>query len=289
VAATLASRTELLNKWLHGGDSYGMAVLTGAVQARLCGHPEPIGREVLGALAQAQLTGAQRAKAKPASWLDDALTWACQPVRGDITALSPYGTTVGSIDGYQVSDILVDHATSNPRRAPLSAVTWQLLIESASPTALLGIGCGAYYAVEFDFARAAWSLAIDAGNTEALEYLGVVLARAGGRVEEVEALFRRAIDAGHSDALFNLGVLLARGGRDEEVEALYRRAIDAGDTDALNSLGVLLAERGGRDEEAEALYRRAIDAGHTDALNSLGYLRAERGSRDEQAEPNGGT
>ncbi|WP_211348222.1 tetratricopeptide repeat protein [Saccharothrix texasensis] len=61
-------------------------------------------------------------------------------------------------------------------------------------------------------------------------------------------------DAGNTDALNNLGVLLAEQERADEAEDHFRRAIDAGNTDALNNLGVLLAEQE-RADAAKQLYR----------------------------------
>jgi TPR repeat protein len=52
---------------------------------------------------------------------------------------------------------------------------------------------------------------------------------------EAERLYRQAAQAGHTDAMFNLGVVLAeRGGPDdqEEAERWYRQAAAADDTDA---------------------------------------------------------
>ncbi|MFD6564276.1 tetratricopeptide repeat protein, partial [Micromonospora profundi] len=315
--ATLASARELIRRWRHGGDAYGQAVISAGVDVRRCGHPEPIPAPLLQTLAERYLTGRQLAAAVPDAWFAEALAWACQPVRGDIAALVPSGSRIGVTDGYRVSDILLDHASSSSDVGTVSdevrrhvaehadvAVCWRLLVRAyaagkldvAEVAGRRGAQAGEVRSIlnlalllaergraeDVEEAEALYRRAIDAGNVEALLNLGNLLVERG-RVEEAEALYRRAIDAGNVKALNNLGNLLVERGRVEEAEALYRRAIDAGDVGALFNLGHLLAKRG-RVEEAEALYRRAIDAGNMDALNNLGNLLAKRGRVEDVEE-----
>src|SRR5450755_524895 len=54
--ATLACEAELVDRWRGEGDRNGQAVMTAAVVARLCGHPEPIGEGVLAAVAISYLS-----------------------------------------------------------------------------------------------------------------------------------------------------------------------------------------------------------------------------------------
>ena len=173
---------------------------------------------------------------------------------------------------------------------------------------------------------------------------GLLLAASGASSAEAETWYRRAADAGHSEAMSNLGVLLARagpgrgrdlvpaggrrrpqrgdvqpgaaaraagrpgrgrdlvpaGGRRRpqrgdvqpggaartsgassgEAEAWYRRAADAGHSGAMYNLGVLLEERGELGE-AETWYRRAADAGDSGAMFNLGVLLHQRGELGE--------
>ncbi|MGV9336620.1 tetratricopeptide repeat protein [Nocardia sp. NPDC003726] len=65
-----------------------------------------------------------------------------------------------------------------------------------------------------------------------------------GDIDEAELWYRRAVEAGNRDAMNNLGVLLAERGDLGEAELWYRRAAEAGNRDAMNNLGVLLKQHG---------------------------------------------
>ncbi|MGW5578098.1 tetratricopeptide repeat protein [Micromonospora chokoriensis] len=279
--ATLASARELIRRWRHGGNPYGQAVVSAGVDARRCGHPEPIPARLLETLAERYLTERQRAAATPEGWFGEALAWACQPVRGDATALSPSGPRIGVTYGYRISDILLDHASSNPHVGAVADGVRRHVAERADVTVCWNLLARAYAAGKLDIAELAGWRGAEAGEARSLFNLAVLLAEQG-RAEEAEGLFRRAIDAGEADALNNLAVLLARQGRAEEAEALFRQAIDAGKVEVVFNLAILLA-RQGRAEEAEALYRQAIDAGEAKALNNLAVLLAKQ-DRAEEAE-----
>ncbi|MFA1549217.1 tetratricopeptide repeat protein [Actinomadura chokoriensis] len=68
-----------------------------------------------------------------------------------------------------------------------------------------------------------WLRAKDAGQSEALHYLGT-LYKQRGRSEDAEQYLRQAADYGYSSAMFNFAVLLQDDGRSEEAETFYRRA-----------------------------------------------------------------
>ncbi|NYS17311.1 sel1 repeat family protein [Streptomyces sp. SJ1-7] len=95
-------------------------------------------------------------------------------------------------------------------------------------------------------------------NADQLTTIGIHAHEAAPGI--AESSYRRAVEAGHTDALFNLGILLVEAGRGEEAEGFYRRAAEAGDTDAMVNLGNLL-KRTGRAREAEVFYQRAEAAG----------------------------
>jgi hypothetical protein len=63
----------LISRWLNAADDpYGAAVITAAVIARRCGHPEPRPATVLESLAETLLTPAARARAT-GQWFQTAL------------------------------------------------------------------------------------------------------------------------------------------------------------------------------------------------------------------------
>ena len=77
-----------------------------------------------------------------------------------------------------------------------------------------------------------------------------------GREEQAERSYRKAADAGDTDAMVRLGILLAEQGQAEQAEQWYRKAADAGNTKAMANLGVLLTGRG-HGEQAEQWYRKS--------------------------------
>jgi hypothetical protein len=68
----LAAAPELIHRWRHASDPYGTAVLSGAIAMRRCGVSEPLGIQLLVAIADVYLTPIQRAAAS-SSWDDAAL------------------------------------------------------------------------------------------------------------------------------------------------------------------------------------------------------------------------
>jgi hypothetical protein len=78
IAQTLAAAPELIRRWRNPANPYGAAVITAAVTARRCGHPEPIPESVLRPLAEHVLAPTERATA-PTDWFTEALDWARNP------------------------------------------------------------------------------------------------------------------------------------------------------------------------------------------------------------------
>ncbi|OIJ89772.1 tetratricopeptide repeat protein [Streptomyces colonosanans] len=279
---TLSAAPELTHRWEQADDCYGQAVITAAVIARRCGHPYTIPEDILRALALGHLTGPQRAAAG-AHWFSDALTWACRPVHhsGGIAPLQACAEMVGQVDGYQVSDILVDHtgATSPAPHRRFMPTIWGSVITLASPEACFSIGIAAYLSDMPTQARRAWERAAEAGHIDAMHNLGFHLAEEG-EVDEARTWYTHAAEAGDTDAMHNLGVLLTEQGEGDEARTWYTHAAEAGHTSAMNNLGVLLTEQGEGDE-ARSWYTRAAEAGDTGAMSNLGMLLAKEGEVDE--------
>lgn len=315
VAATLANAPELIRRWRHGSDEYGRAVLSAAVDVRRCGHPEPIPENLLAVLADTYLTGGQRAAAVANEWFANALAWACHPVRGDIAPLAAESTHVGRIDGYRVSDILLDHATTSSEVGPVPMTTWHTVIKHADTAACAGICVAARRSGLMELAQYAGRRGADADDPRSLYFLATLMADSGhpeeaealyrrsivvggqeamnsamnnlanllaqkGGTAEAEILYRKAIDAGSPAAIYNLAVLLARSGRMQEAEALYRRSAMDRHMSAVNNLAIILADQGDQ-REAEAMYRAAIDGGNVDAMNNLAVLLKNDGQIEE--------
>ncbi|MEV4136721.1 tetratricopeptide repeat protein [Dactylosporangium sp. NPDC049742] len=279
LAAMLANAPDLIRRWRHGGNHYGRAALTAAITARQCGHPEPIPDGVLEALAARDLTGLQRATADANGWFRDALAWACSPIRGDIAPLSPDSTVVGRVEGYSVSDILLNHANNDPELPAPDETAWGIVAAHARSGACAAVCAAARRARRYAAAERAGRRGADVGDGQCHYYLGLTLGDLG-RSDEAERHYREAIRLGEPFARNNLANLLAQKGADDEAEAMYRAAISSGWPDAAYNLGVLLTRRG-RVQEAEECYRTVAGSGHAAAMNNLALLLVDRGEEQE--------
>jgi TPR repeat protein len=311
LAATLACREELIRRWRSTSKSMVSTVISAAIDARRCGCPEPISEKIIEALTPHYMSPSQRARVS-SGWLESAIGEACEPIRGDTRPMQPVAAFVAGMDGYEVSDILLEYARNSQNVAPVPRAVWETIITTLTdPSVLYLIGAAAYYAGETEIAELGFQLAADGGNASAINGLGFLmyyaedhkgaelhfrraaelghpaalnnlggLLASRGYFREAEEYYQQAINAGHMSALTNLGFLLEGKGRLAQAERYYRRAADAGIPEALNNLGALLASRDESDE-AETYYRRAADAGSIDALNNLGILLAGQGDSAE--------
>jgi TPR repeat protein len=266
ITRTLAAVPELIHRWRHGGDTFGRAVITAAVQSRRCGHPEPVPPHVLEAVAETSLTPAQRASAD-SEWFPKAVAWACRPVRGAVSPLVPVGRAVGQMDGYLVSDAVVQEAARDPGApgAQLTDAVWEAVIKATNQgDAAYAIAWSASHADRDRHMRDAFLRAADLGHGGAMNQLGVFAEDRG----EARAWFRRGAEAGDSLAVSNL-VELVKDSDPAEAEHWLRRSADNGDDVSMLRLGDL-AMTAGRTEEAEQWYRKAADLGHPHAMLLLG-------------------
>jgi hypothetical protein len=206
----LAGVPDLLDRYNGpGGNPYGQAVITAAMDAARLGHASPLPAPLLQEAAVGYLTDPQRTE-PIASWRDTALAWAAEELRGTIRALQPVPAASGTgVVGYQVADYLIQHATLERRSARVPTSTWEAIRDHVRDPA--------------DAAR----LADSASDHDLYDY--------------AIPLYRRAADAGYWDAgRILVGLLAERGGLDE-----LRARADAGDELAASQLADLLAERGG--------------------------------------------
>ena len=276
----LAATPELIHRWEQADNPYGKAVLTAAVTAARCGHPDTIPTPVLKALTEHFLTGTQRANATPA-WYEDALAWACRPVHhsGTIAPLRSHAPqTAGPIDGHRVSDILTNH-TAPTSPATTAADTphpvWDILTTTSAPDALRAIGRTAYYAGHIPQAHTAWTRATQAGDTGAMYNLGF-LARQEGHIDQARTWWTQAANHGNATAMTSLGVLAHRQGDTGQARAWWTQAAEHGNTDAMTSLGVLARQEGDTDQ-ARTWYTQAANHGNATAMYNLGVLAHRQG------------
>ena len=207
VTQYLAGVPDLLDRYAGpGGNPYGQAIITAAMDVTLLGHASPLPAALIQEAAVGYLTDPQRTE-PIASWRDAALAWAAEELRGAIRALQPIPSVSGTgIAGYQVADYLIQYATLKRRSARVPASTWDAILSHVRDPA--------------DAAR----LADSASRRELYHY--------------AIPLYRRAADAGDRFAACGWLLLAERGDLDE-----LRARADAGDRLAALRLADLLAER----------------------------------------------
>jgi TPR repeat protein len=283
VIATLSGAPELIDRWiLDTGDPQGQALITAAVTARRCGHPEPIPTRALEALALAQL--AARASAPVTlDWVQDAIEWAGSPVEGNIRALRRAVTSPGVVDGFKVSDILLQYSYEPACQVvrPLldDESTWTVLLEHATTSARADIGFAAHAEGKTAQAERAWLLATGSGDARAMRGLGWLHADRDQQ-DEARRWFQQAIDLGDTSAMLDLAYALENFGEPAEMLHWLRAAADRGDPDAMSVLGFEL-DALGEPDEAEVWYKRAADLGDSNAMANLGHLLGKQGHLTE--------
>lgn len=278
LTATLAGAPELIDRWTRDtGNPPGQAIITAAVTARRCGHPEPIPLAALEALALSHLRGQARVPAAR-DWARTAISWAENAVIGEIAALRRAVTTPGVIDGYRVSDILLQHSYHPAERLVQPMLdddsTWTLLTEHAAPQARADIGLAADAAGKVALARHAWQAASSTGDARAMRMLGWSYANDGEQTEAA-GWFRQAFELGDVEAILGLATSLERSGDLAGEERWLRQGARHGDPASIVALGFCLSGEG-RLDEAESWYRRAADLGEAVAMANLGYLFKEK-------------
>jgi TPR repeat protein len=279
VTATLAGAPELIDRWiLDTGDSYGQAIITAAVTARRCGHPETIPVAVLKSLAVGQLAATTNAPATP-DWLRAAIRWAESPVEGNISALRQVLTIPEVIDGYKVSDILLQYSYDEACHLVQPLLdddrTWVLLQECAGMSARIGIGDAAYAAGKAETAADFWRPVAQAGDIAAMHRLGWLYTDRGN-LADARAWFQQAINLGDARSMHSLGLSLDILGESEESLYWIRQAAESGDADAMANLGFRL-QGTGQVDEAKTWYERAASLDSAQAMANLGYLLRQLG------------
>jgi TPR repeat protein len=277
----LSAAPELIHRWEQAETPFGQAVITAAIVARRCNHPENMPVAIIEALAKEFLTDFQRATATE-DWLAIALMWACTPVHhsGGIAPLQAFGKNMGQVDGYRVSDILVDHKSQSTPipGGQIAPHIWEILVESATPQACFLIGNGAYSAGVLLAARSAWERAANAGNAGAMAPLGVLLHNEGD-TEGARTWWQQAADAGQTGAMTGLGAMLHDEGDTEGARTWLTRASNAGNTNAMTNLAGVLHEQGDT-QGARAWWQQAADAGDADAIMALAKFLYEQGDTE---------
>ena len=282
LAEYLGAGPQAVEKFEHGKttEPVGYALVRAAVDWRRSGLSHPIPKPVLATPAVASIYLADRPEEpRTQEALEKGLEWATDEINETVALLGRRfpDPTDPSVEAFEAFDYLVDHITE--AAAPIPEQLWQLSLNEAQPTELMALGYAAYRSTNLPVSEHAFRKAAEAGDSEAMFTLGVLLDDRG-ESGQAETWWRRAAEAGHSGAMFNLGVLLDDRGESGEAETWFRRAAEAGDSGAMNNLGVLLELRG-KSGQAETWFRRAAEAGDSEPMLSLGVLLEQRGKSDQ--------
>ena len=198
--------------------------------------------------------------------INDALEWATTAVIGAGRRTRQSLISRDNTRALLINDYLIDHDQRHPTGAVPGPV-WRAALKCSTYDSWASIATAAYQANEHAIAVEALGPLADAGNTNAMVNLGVLLSDSDA--EAARRWYEQAVAAGNTQAMVNLGVLLS----DSDAEAArrwYEQAAAAGNTQAMNSLGFLFKDSD--PEAARRWYEQAAAAGNTQAMNSLGFL-----------------
>jgi len=276
VPSALACAPELIHRWDQPADMVGGALLTAAVEARLCGHPALIPPSLLERLTEEYLTPAQRATVSP-GWFEAAIAWACRPVRTGIAALSPSARRIGELDGYEVSDILVDRGMRRYVTLQEVPVTpWEVLADHSALGACEMVGLRAvYYGLNAVAARALRRVA-EAGGTEVMVPLAMTYLDEDD-LGNAHRWFLAAAETGDAMAMAMLAVVLQQQSDAAGAREWLRRGAEAGNTGAMIGHGSEL-EKEGDLTAARSWYKKSTEAGDGgQGMLFLGCLLREQG------------
>ena len=269
IAQYLAGVPDLLDRYAGlGGDPYGQAVITAAMDATRFGHASPLPATLVLDAAVGYLTDPQRT-VSVARWRDPALVWAAAELNGAVRALRPVPPATGTgIVGYQVADYLDQHSHSARLDKIGPPSLWDALITyTAAVNDLTRLGHAAEDRGLYRHAAALWGKATAQGSVDGARCLVRLLHHVGSD-EIVGAARLAATNASLNDLyeIYDLMWELRETGADDAVDILARRAAAGAALDDLPAVAAIvsaLQDSGATDAVAE-LARRAADYARVD-------------------------
>jgi uncharacterized protein YidB (DUF937 family) len=173
VTQYLAGVPDLLRRYAGpGGDPYGQAIITAAMDVTRLGHASPLPAALLQEAAVGYLTGPQRTR-DIATWRDTALAWATAELNGAVRALQPVPPASGTgVAGYQVADYLDQHGRRTRQDQLGPASLWDALTAHVfSAGDLTRLGQAAADRGLYRHAAALWTTAAALGHNDAARQL----------------------------------------------------------------------------------------------------------------------
>jgi uncharacterized protein YidB (DUF937 family) len=313
VTQYLAGVPDLLRRYAgRGGDPYGQALITAAMDATRLGHLSPLPAALLQEAGVGYLTRRQRT-AGIEGWRDKALAWATEELKGAVRALQPVPPVAGTgVIGYRVADYLDQYGrrTRQDRIGPASL--WDaLMVRTASVRDLTRLAQAARDRGLYRHAAALWTNAAALGNERAagrlishLRQVNLVdVPRAARWVlnhasfeepSDVALLLRELWEAGADEAVctllsrdpagsvsledpWGIGMLLEAlrlTGAEEAVRSLTTRAGSCVSLESTQGIGTLLTSlhEAGADEAVRVLATRVAGHASVDDTGGIGTL-----------------
>jgi hypothetical protein len=180
LAQYVAGVPDLLNRYGGpGGDRYGQAVITAAMDAARLGCENPLPAALLLDAAPGYLEGPARTR-DIAVWAGPALDWATEELRGAVRAVQPVPPERGTgIIGYRPADYLEQHGRRTRWEQQEPVALWEALAaHTASPADLTRVGHWAHVRRLYRHAAVLWTKAAAMGSADAARDLIRVLGEA---------------------------------------------------------------------------------------------------------------
>ena len=277
MAQYLSGVPDLLRQYSGpGGDPYGQAIMTVAMDAVRLGYSSPCPPRLLQDAVIGYLTSYQRTL-EISNWWDEALTYATQELKGSIRALEPVppADSTGVI-GYRIADYLDQHGRRTRQDQPCPASLWDALsVYTTTSGDLNRLGDAACRQGLYRHAALLWTQAITTGNPYAAGQLIPLLHRLNpdcARRAAQWAVGHLSLDSPMSDA--RLLRTLRDAGADDAVTTLANQAVRHAVLDRPLGVANLISELHavGVGDTITALLARD-PARHTSIHNPLGVAR----------------
>jgi hypothetical protein len=278
VTQYLAGVPALLGRWAGpGGDPYGQAIITAAIDATRFGHASPLPAALVQEAAVGYLTDTQRTE-DIATWRDAALDWAAEELDGAVRALRPVPPPSGTgVTGYQVADYLDQHGRRTRADHLGPASLWDALASSAANASdLTRIGQAARDRGLNRHAAALWTIAVTLGNAAAAGSLIILLGEVcPGDAKRAGPWAARHADLDDPHNVASLLRALHKTGANDAVQVLLAR--DPTRHASLNDprgVAILLRalHESGDDGPAHTLATQAANHARLDDPLGVGYL-----------------
>lgn len=158
-----------------GGDPYGQAIITAAMDAARLGCASPLPAQFLQEAAIGYLSAAQRAR-DAGTWWATALAYATAELKGAVRALEEVPLPRGGTAGYRVTGYLREHGSRARHEHPAPASLWDALL--VCPASAADLGRLAEAAADrglYCHAVSLWARAVSAGSPDAAARLLIFL------------------------------------------------------------------------------------------------------------------